>query len=77
MYVKGDFNAICDLCSLQYKGSELKRMWNGHYACPDCWEERHPLDLPPRIPKPRKLPFTRPEGEDVFITLAPIDTSKL
>ena len=76
-YIKGDFNAICDLCSLQFKGSELKKMWNGLYACKDCWEERHPCDTPPKPSKPRRLPFYRPEPEITFIPIEKADPTKL
>jgi hypothetical protein len=69
-YIKGDYNAICDLCGLQFKGSELKKMWNGLYACSDCWEERPAYETPNTPSKPRKLPFTRPEGKDKFMVVA-------
>jgi hypothetical protein len=76
-YRKGDNLCICDLCSLQFHASELRKMWNGMYACKDDWEERHPCDRPPKPSKPRKLPFTRPEGTIKYMTLAAIDVSKL
>ncbi|MFA5340546.1 MAG: hypothetical protein WC332_02100 [Clostridia bacterium] len=69
-YIKGDPLAICDLCSLQFHASELKKMWNGLYACKDDWEPRPEYETPNKPSKPRKLPFTRPEGNDKFMTVA-------
>lgn len=76
-YKKGDWNAICDCCLFKFKASELRRQWNGLMVCQDCFEERHPQELI-KIRKERsKLPFTRPEGEDEFKELGPVDTSAL
>lgn len=76
-YIKGDFNAICDQCSLQFKGSELRKMWNGLYACKDCWEARPLYETPNKPSKPRRLPFSRPEGKDKFMTVAERDADAL
>jgi hypothetical protein len=76
-YKHGDFNAICDSCLFKFKGSELRKQWDGQMVCKDCFEERHPQDsLRPR-PERNKLPWTRPEPESQYITVAEIDTSKL
>ena len=79
-YVYGDYNAMCDVCSFQFKASQLRKMWDGAMACKDCWEPRHPADRPNKPSLPRKLPFVRPEQDPVFMVTTPfsgslIDTS--
>jgi hypothetical protein len=77
-YEKGAYNVLCDLCSLQFKNYELNKMWNGLYACKDCFETRPEYDTPNKPTKPRTLPFTRPEGKDKFMDYTiPRDTTIL
>jgi len=76
-YKKGDYLAICDQCGLQFHASELKKMWNGLYACKDDWEARPLYETPNKPSKPRKLPFVRPEGKDKFMTVAERDADAL
>lgn len=66
-YAKGDANAICDECGIQFKHSQLRRRWDGAMVCSDDWEPHHPQDFVKagRISKP--IPNARPEGEDVFL----------
>jgi len=72
-YVKGDFNVICDICGFKYKGSQLRKQWDGIRACSgagtnDCWSPRHPqLSVRGRADK-QAPPWVRPEPDDVFIS---------
>ena len=76
-YKHGDWNAICDCCLFKFKASELRKQWDGQMVCADCYDERHPQDSIKPRPERHRLPFTRPEKTDTFITVAEIDTSKL
>lgn len=76
-YKHGDHNAICDSCGFKFKASELRKTWDGRMVCADDFEERHPQDTIRPRPESRKLPWTRPEPETRYKTVAAIDTSKL
>lgn len=41
-YVKGEWNAICDICGFQFKASELKENWKNQRVCKDDFEGKHP-----------------------------------
>lgn len=64
----GLYNTICDVCGFKYKSSELKQRWDGLMVCPEDWEQRHPQELIRPIQDQNRLPWTRPEGTDVYIT---------
>ena len=69
----GDYSAICDVCGFKRKASQLAQRWDGLMVCrpeidPGCWEVRHPQELIRPIQEQNKLPWTRPESADVFIT---------
>lgn len=66
-YIKGEWNAICDVCGFKKKSHELKKRWDGLMVCRTDWETRHPQDLL-RV-KPEKItpPWVRPESTDVFV----------
>jgi len=63
----GEINAICDVCGFKFKMSELRQRWDGLLTCLDDWETRHPQEKIHPIPDQQKLPWTRPEGTDVFV----------
>jgi hypothetical protein len=69
-FKSGDWNAICDVCGFKHKASELKARWDGLMTCPRCWETRHPQEFLRAIPDQQKLPWTRPEAVDQFVTLS-------
>lgn len=52
------------------KASTLKLRWDGLMVCPQDWEIRHPQELIRPIPDQSKLPWTRPEATDTFVTLS-------
>jgi hypothetical protein len=62
----GDWNAICDVCGLKYKASELKERWDGLRVCADDWEPRHPQELIRPVPDQQPLPWTRPDNDPVY-----------
>lgn len=63
----GDWNAICDVCGLKHKASEMKKRWDGLMVCPTDWEPRHPQDFLRVRPDSPAVPWTRPEPEDDYV----------
>ena len=64
--ILGDWNAICDICGLKFKASELRKDWRGLMVCVRDWEPRHPQDfLRVRSDDP-SVPWTRPQGNDIL-----------
>lgn len=74
-FISGEWNAICDRCGNKYKNTELKIDWQGLMLCLRCWEPRHPQDLIRPVPEQQKLPWTRPESTDQFISVTFSNTS--
>lgn len=65
----GRWNAICDVCGFKFKNTQLKERWDGLMVCQSDWETRHPQEMIRAIPDENKLPWTRPEGTDTFISV--------
>lgn len=63
-------NAICDVCGFKFKNYQLKKRWDGYMVCKDDYEMRHPMDFYTTRNDVHQLPWTRPEGKDVFINSA-------
>jgi hypothetical protein len=65
-YTKGDWNAICDACGMQFKASELRKRWDGLMVHSTCWEPRQPQDFVRGVADIQVPPWTRPESTDIF-----------
>jgi len=63
----GQWNSVCDKCGLEFKSSELMKDWQGLMVCSDDFELRHPQDLIKIRADHSAVPWSRPEGEDVFV----------
>lgn len=51
-YVKGDWNAICDICGFQFKASKLFENWKKQRVCIDDLEGQHPqMFVRPKVEK--------------------------
>ena len=62
----GDYNAICDICGMKYKASQLKENWQGFMVCEKDFEYRHPMDFQ-KVPRTEAtIPWSRPEGPDRY-----------
>ena len=75
----GEWNALCDVCGFKRKSGQLTERWDGLMVCrptvkAGCWEMRHPQDLIRPIPDQPKLPWTRPEPQDQYISVTFADT---
>jgi hypothetical protein len=52
----GDPWAQCDVCDFKYRKSQLKKRWDGKFACPADFEERQPQDF---VRAPRDIEAVR------------------
>jgi hypothetical protein len=66
----GDFNAICDICGQKFKGSSLRKQWDGLMVCRKDWSPRHPQEFVRGRKDNQSTPFTRNEATDVFTASA-------
>lgn len=67
-YKPGDHLCICDICGFRKYASECRMQWNGLFTCPDCFDTKHPQEIPPvdRHEK-QKVAIDRPESDPVFL----------
>lgn len=73
-YISGDNNLTCDVCSKKIKSSISKNRWDGFQVCPDCWEQRQPLDfIRARIDK-ITVPVQRPIPTLIYTSVTYTDT---
>jgi len=50
-YAGGKYaKAMCDRCGIEFKYSTLVLEWTGYKVCPDCFDEKTPLEFPGRVP---------------------------
>jgi len=78
--VRRQYRALCDRCGSKYYNWQLRDEWTGLMVCHgpstnDCWEPRHPQDFLRPVKENNKLPWTRPEPDDVFIVGCSISSS--
>lgn len=59
-YLKGQWNAQCDICGLVFKSGELKEAWDKSMRCSQCWEPRHPQDFVKGVQDNMSTPWARP-----------------
>lgn len=70
-YRHGTYNAICDVCGLKYKATDMRKRWDGAYVCNNDFEPRHPQELQ-RLTTTEKPPeWTRPDSVDSY-TIVPL-----
>src|SRR3972149_623776 len=72
----GDWNAICAVCGMKYKASQLKKSWKGYYVCIKDWESRHMSDFYRPHSGEKQVSFTRPEPTDIFTDVTFADTGQ-
>lgn len=60
-------NAICDWTGFKVKLRDLVRQWDGAMVKYDQCDKRNPQDFVRGVPDKMALPYSRPEGPDVFI----------
>ena len=67
-FISGEWNLICDVCSIKYKAGKAKHRWDGFIVCPNCYEQRHPQDFVLAKQDKITVPYIRPPN-DTFITV--------
>ena len=67
VYIKGDWNAVCDECGRRFRASQLRKRWDGLMVCPQDFEVRHPQEFVRAKPDVQTVPWTRPEPTAAFI----------
>ncbi len=60
-FVSGDFKAVCMRCGCVFKGSQLRKTWDGLYVCKADWEEKHPQLQVRGVRDDQRAPFTVPD----------------
>lgn len=70
-------NAICDVCGMKFKASEMRLRWDNLRVCSADYEARHPQDLISGKPDRQNTQWSRPQPELQFRTMAPTDGSEL
>jgi len=64
--VLGQNNVLCDICGWKFKSNELKKTWDGYWACKRDWYPRHPQDFVKGVTDTQKTILDRPEATDVY-----------
>lgn len=67
-FALGDWNVLCDHCGRKFKGSTMRKQWNGLWVCPEHWEPRQPQDFVHALPEHPTPPFVR-KPADVYIAV--------
>lgn len=73
--VLGDYNAICAICGLKYKGSEMRRNWKKQWVCEKDFEMRNEQDFIKGQPDIPALPWTQPDPAATYISVTYIATN--
>lgn len=68
-YKPGDWWVLCDVCGKKLKASHSRHRWDGLIVCDTCYEPRHSLDFVKAGIDKISVPFTRPQPQDVFISV--------
>ena len=68
-YISGQWNLICDVCSIKYKAGKAKHRWDGFIVCPNCYEQRHPQDFVRTKQDKISVPFSRPIPQEIFVVV--------
>ena len=66
-YEAGSWNALCDICGLRFKSSQLRKNWKGLMVDAACFESRHPQEFIRVRPERISVPWSRPEGQDQYL----------
>lgn len=72
VYIKGDWNAICDECGRRFRASHLRKRWDGLMVCQQDFEQRHPQDFVRAKVDIQTVPWTRPEPSATYIAVSSI-----
>ena len=72
-YKPGDWWVVCDQCGRKAYASKMTKRWDNLIVHADpaegCFETRHPQEFVRGQKDQPKLPFTRPEPEEVEVDI--------
>lgn len=57
----------CDMCGGKYRRSQMRKMWNGIWACPHDFEERNVQEFVRGRIDQIAVPVARPWGPPLFL----------
>ena len=66
-FKRGTWNAICDICGMKFKMSELRKNWAGLIVCHKDFEQDHPQKYIRVRESGLSVPVIRDRPEDVFV----------
>ena len=66
-FISGEWNLICDSCSIKYKANKAKQRWDGFIVCPNCYEQRHPQDFVKAKIDKIIVPYIRPPSDTYIV----------
>lgn len=69
-YLPGDHWMACDVCGFNFRSSQMRMRWDRLWVCQKDYETRHPQDFVRGKRDDQRVPVSRPEPEDVFLTSA-------
>lgn len=73
-YHPGDWIATCFQCGRRMLASTMRRHWQGHWVCPEHWEERHPQDFVRGVEDVQTVPWSQPQWlHDIAILVCTIN----
>lgn len=76
-FILGDFNTICDVCGWKFKGSQLRKRWDGAMVCSKDYEPQHPQDKIKIRGERNNVKDARPEPEYRFLAVGEITSADL
>jgi len=71
-YIPGDHWAVCDVCGVEFRQSQLKETWDNKVVCKKDYESRHPQDfVRAKDESPQAKGIVRSEPADEFVSDTP------
>ena len=61
-FAPGQWNAACFRCGFKFKSSELRKTWQGFWACDRCWEPRQPQDFVRGVKDDSSVPWAQDDN---------------
>ena len=76
-FILGDCKACCDVCGFDFKGSQLRKRWDGAMVCSADWEPRHPQDSIKARAERNNVRDARPEPAIRYLAVGEITSDSL
>lgn len=76
-FVLGDTKACCDVCGFNFKGSQLRKRWDGAMVCSKDYEVQHPQDKIQIRSERNNVKDARPEPTIRYLAVGEITAADL